>query len=130
MDVELLLSLIHNVDDHRRHPLDCLDSSNESSLCILVVDALVELLVRTAGEVVAVGVQLNQEKVIVTCSTNKENMPVCIHQHLTTTWTFLQQISDGYRLYQKGHASNCVPATQKLPTRDPRHNLQPSACCL
>lgn len=79
MDVELLLGLIHNIDNHRTHPLDCLDSSNESSLCIPVADALAGLLVRTAGEVVAVGAQLSQEKVIVTCSTNKENMPGYIH---------------------------------------------------
>ena len=119
MDLELLLGLIHSIDGARTHPLGCL---NENTT---IVDALAEILVHAAGEVVAVGVQLSQDEVIVTCSMNKENMPGHIHQHLTTIWTFLQQISDGHRLYQKDHAANCVPATQKLPpeTQDIIYNF-------
>ena len=105
-DIEILLPLINEVDDHLTYPLE--SSRNALSLDSLkertnertsrVLGSLAEVLVRNvAGEVVAVGVQRTEERIIITFSTNQSQEPQYIRAHLKTIWDLLKQASEGYR---------------------------------
>lgn len=97
MDVELLAGLISEVDpsigekDLRpyRSPLN--------KYAARVFDSLAEILIsEPSGEVVAVGIQRDERKVIFTVSINRDMMPAHMHDHLITLWGLLKEISDGY----------------------------------
>ena len=103
-DVEILLALINQVDDHRTYPLESPRNAhpfdpNERTRRIF--DSLAEILVHNvAGEVVAVGIQRNEERVTITFSTNQSQEPHYIHDHLDTIWGLLKQASEVYRRHQ------------------------------
>ena len=97
MDVELLAGLISEVDpsigekDLRpyRSPLN--------KYAARVFDSLAEILIsEPSGEVVAVGIQRDERKVIFTVAINRDMMPAHMHDHLITLWGLLKEISDGY----------------------------------
>lgn len=136
-DVEILLALINEVDDHRTYPLESprnayhLDPSNERNRRIF--DSLAEILVHNvAYEIVAVGIQRNEERVTITFSTNQSQEPQYIHDHLDTIWGFLKQASQVYRRHQSpantpksSPQSPRVTTTEKLPgdEKDKIYNL-------
>lgn len=100
-DIEILLALINEVDDHRTYPLESprnalsLDSLKEriNERTSRIFDSLAEVLVRNvAGEVVAVGVQRTEERIIITFSTNQSQEPQYIRDHLNTIWDLLKQV--------------------------------------
>ncbi|OJJ84511.1 nucleic acid/nucleotide deaminase domain-containing protein [Aspergillus glaucus CBS 516.65] len=122
MDLELLLGLINEVENNKnRRPnrqgkvLGQLNSSQQHAARIL--DGLAGILVSKAGEVVAVGVQESERKIIVTISTNEDCFPLHIYDHLTTVWALLKGISDGYNQdrVQSKRPSHITTSTHKLP---------------
>ena len=123
-DVEILLALINEVDDHRTYPPESprnahhLDPSNVRTRQIF--DSLAEILVHNvAGEVVAVGIQRNEERIIITFSTNQSQEPQYIHDHLNTIWGFLKQASEVYRRHQS--PANTPKSSPRSPrSRSPR----------
>lgn len=132
MDLELLLGLINEVENNEnRRPNrqeeapGQLNSSQQHTARIL--DGLAEILVSKAGEVVGVGVQESEKKIIVTISTNEERFPLHIYDHLTTVWALLKEISDGYNQdrVQSKRPSHITTSTHKLPeeTQQKIHNL-------
>lgn len=97
MDVELLSGLISEIglplEDEDLLPYRCPLSPYAARL----VDALAEILVsQPSGEVVAVGIQREARKVIVTVATNQDTIPAHMHDHLTILWNLLKKIADGY----------------------------------
>ena len=121
-DVECLLALINEVDDTRTYPLESprnahhLDPSNERTRRIF--DSLAEILVHNVtGEVVAIGIQRIEERIIITFSTDRSQEPQYIHDNLNTIWGFLKQASEVYRRHQ-GPAS--TPKSSPQSPRSPR----------
>lgn len=128
-DIEILLPLINEVDDHLTYPLE--SSRNALSLDSLkertnertsrVLGSLAEVLVRNvAGEVVAVGVQRTEERIIITFSTNQSQEPQYIRDHLNTIWDLLKQASEVYRRHQS--PANTTESSPQSP-RSPRSPL-------
>lgn len=122
MDLELLLGLINEVENNENRRLNRqgkvlgqLNSSQQHAARIL--DGLAGILVSKAGEVVAVGVQESERKIIVTISTNEDRFPLHIYDHLTTVWALLKEISDGYNQdrVQSKRPSHITTSTHKLP---------------
>ena len=100
-DVEILLALINEVDDYRTYPPEAPRNANQpdqpNERTSRIFDSLAEILVReVSGEVVALGAQRSDDKIIVTFSTNRAQEPDHVHQQLKIIWDLLKQVSGMY----------------------------------
>lgn len=119
-DVEILLALINEVDDYRTYPPEAPRNANQpdqpNERTSRIFDSLAEILVReVSGEVVALGAQRSDDKIIVTFSTNRAQEPDHVHQQLKIIWDLLKQVSGMYHDHPR---SPCVTNTDKLPEKD------------
>lgn len=118
----MLLALINEVDDYRTYPQESPRNANQSDppnqRTCRIFDSLAEILVReVAGEVVALGAQRSDDKIIITFSTNQAQQPDHIYQQLETIWDLLKQASD---VYHHHHIATNSPKSSPRSPRSPR----------
>lgn len=100
-DVEILLALINEVDDYRTYPLEAPQNANQpnqpNERTSWIFNLLAEILVcEVSGEVVALGAQWSDDKIIVTFSMNQAQELDHVHQQLKIIWDLLKQVSGMY----------------------------------
>lgn len=119
-DVEILLALINEVDDYRTYPLEAPQNANQpnqpNERTSWIFNLLAEILVcEVSGEVVALGAQWSDDKIIVTFSMNQAQELDHVHQQLKIIWDLLKQVSG---MYHDHPWSPCIMNTDKLPEKD------------